>query len=736
MLARLFLSLIIMLLLAAKPASAQPVIFWFNDPVGPDETILVTGAELDAVTAVTVSREPDAGTASPPPVETAVEILQANPQSLKVVVPAQLAPGIYLMTLRYAEGSITISVNRPTVYWTQGQLGQSTVPGGWLQVFGRNIVRHPGRARLLLVPEAGGAAVTAVLAEGGMWRARFQIPGPTTPGTYRLRLFNGDGSNSGWSDAGQVIIQAIGPDTPPQEFDVRAFGAIGDGRKDNTSAFRKAIEAARDNGGGTVYIPRGRYLITEGLVLPPTITLRGERTDLVNLVWPDFENPPDSLIKGASSFAIEDLTIYASNHLHVVSGGFVQGDFAAPNASDIAIRRVRIRADAFRGLMTPEQTYKRMADWHRIFPGSSAPVSIRLSGKQLEVTDCDVVGSGSSLLLFKASDASVVGNTLGNGRNGNYSIMGSRRVIFENNRITAIDLQATGGAISTVSNWIASSENVFFSGNVIVGIYGWDREALTTDGPAGFYFGHAQTSSKDRLTLLDEWKGTPVSPEWAGALLMVVGGRGAGQHARILAPQKTTVTPQSEITLDRPLAAALDSTSLVTIVQAQQNYLIIGNTFEDTGVAAQSFGTAIGHVIADNRATRSSGFFAIGLSYGHLQPSWQVQLLGNRIIEGNVYRAGPAREAFSEEAAIGVHAYQTESRPGWPPLARAIIIRGNKLEEDAHIELKGFSSASPGIRDVVVEANAIGPSRVGLQVDGGVATSLSRRNDIRPRIGR
>ena len=113
-----------------------------------------------------------------------------------------------------------------------------------------------------------------------------------------------------------------------------------------------------------------------------------------------------------------------------------------------------------------------------------------------------------------------------------------------------------------------------------------------------------------------------------------------------------------------------------------------------------------------------------------------MQLLDNRIIEGNVYRAGPPREALSEEAAVGVHAYQTETKPGGPPLARAIIIRGNQLEQDAHIELKGFSQASPGIRDVVVEANSIGPSRVGLQVDGGVASLLARRNAIKPRIGR
>jgi hypothetical protein len=734
MFGRALLPLIVALLLSVGPAAAQPMVFWFNDPVGPDETILVTGADLDAVTAVTIARIPDAGAPAAAHAEASAPVLQANPQSLKAVVPADFTPGIFRVTLHYAEGSATIAVNLPTVYWAQGSLGEAVAPGGWVQIFGRNIVRRPERARLLLVPDGTGATVTATLSDGGMWRARFRIPDQAAPGAYHLRLSNGDGGDGEWVDAGHLEIHTSTEASPPS-FDVRAYGAIGDGKTDSTPAFKKAIEAANRGGGGTVYIPRGRYLMSEGLVVPPGITLQGERTDLVNLVWPDFASPPDSLIKGTSRFTIEDVTIYASNHLHIVSGGFVMGDFPAPNASDISVRRVRIRASAFRGLMDPEQTYRRMADLHRIFP-QSAPVSIRLSGDRLEVIDCDVVGSGSSLFLFKASNAVVSGNSLGNGRNGNYAIMGSRQVIFENNLVTAVDLQATGGAINTVSNWVSASENVYAGGNVIKGIYGWDREAMTTDGPGGYYFGHAESAAADRLSLLDDWKGTPVSPNWAGALIMVVNGRGAGQYARVRELQKPADGSRNSISLDRPLSVPLDASSLITVAQAQLNYLIIDNSFEDTGVAAQSFGTAVGHVIAGNRATRSSGFFAIGLAYGHFQPSWQVQLLDNRIIEGNVYRAGPPREALSEEAAVGVHAYQTEPKPGGPPLARAIIIRGNQLEQDAHIELKGFSAASPGIRDVIVEANTIGPSRVGLRVDGGVASLLQRRNAIKPRIGR
>lgn len=43
-------------------------------------------------------------------------------------------------------------------------------------------------------------------------------------------------------------------------FNVRAFGATGDGKTIDTPAVNKAIQAAAAAGGGTVYFPAGSYL--------------------------------------------------------------------------------------------------------------------------------------------------------------------------------------------------------------------------------------------------------------------------------------------------------------------------------------------------------------------------------------------------------------------------------------------------------------------------------------------
>ncbi|MEZ0226303.1 MAG: Ig-like domain-containing protein [Alphaproteobacteria bacterium] len=45
-------------------------------------------------------------------------------------------------------------------------------------------------------------------------------------------------------------------------YDVRDYGALGDGVTNDTSAIQAAVNAARDAGGGEVYIPTGTYIVT------------------------------------------------------------------------------------------------------------------------------------------------------------------------------------------------------------------------------------------------------------------------------------------------------------------------------------------------------------------------------------------------------------------------------------------------------------------------------------------
>src|SRR5438067_87285 len=54
--------------------------------------------------------------------------------------------------------------------------------------------------------------------------------------------------------------KVAGPGMSPVFFDVRSFGATGDGKTVDTPAINKAIEAAAAAGGGTVVFPAGTYV--------------------------------------------------------------------------------------------------------------------------------------------------------------------------------------------------------------------------------------------------------------------------------------------------------------------------------------------------------------------------------------------------------------------------------------------------------------------------------------------
>jgi len=75
--------------------------------------------------------------------------------------------------------------------------------------------------------------------------------------------------------AGRVYGGGAAPAPVPNVFNVTDFGAVGDGRTDDTAAFQQALDAARDARGGTVYAPAGNYFFAGRLNVPNAVTLAG-----------------------------------------------------------------------------------------------------------------------------------------------------------------------------------------------------------------------------------------------------------------------------------------------------------------------------------------------------------------------------------------------------------------------------------------------------------------------------
>lgn len=640
-------------------------------------------------------------------------VIQRSSSSFKVVIPHELPVGIYELSIPGLDGDRSIVLNRPTIYWIQGDQGQSATARGWIRIFGRAISLN-GKLSVRLISEESSRSYLLESDRATLWEGGARLSDQVEAGQYRVEIQD---LSETWITAGKIRVTTI--ESRGDQFNVVTFGAVGDGAADDSAAINRAIRAAASKG-GEVYFPSGRYRVTEALKLPPKVYLVGERADVVNIFWPDMPNPPKVLIEGTRDFGLKELTLYASNYGH-----FLSNDVPGEDLGNVEISHVVIRANPYRGHLVPDEIDRRFRAQLKIAPTGGD--LIRLRGSNLRVEDSDLYGSMRSIGFFGAKGAYVARNRLYNGRLGWYSMTGPNGVIFEDNIVTGADLQAAGGGVNALAGF-SSAENVYFGNNRFELFHGLDREAFTSDAGYGNYYGYIN-GVKGRVVELGtriEGRGSELSG-WKGAGLFILGGRGMGQFVRA----EDFDPKRGLLTLERPFAVDPDKTSIVTVVPLQQNFILYKNTFVDTGVAIQYYGTSVNHIAAENVLIRSGGIFSFGRWYQHYQPSWYCQFYQNRIAEGNIYRGGPNNSTESGVAIIG--SFGLQRPPNTAPLSIGAIHRRNSIATVGEFRFEGLEKNAPGLVDVVVEVENLERDSKNIRIDDGVARILVRQSPQRPK---
>jgi hypothetical protein len=549
---------------------------------------------------------------------------------------------------------------------------------------------------------------------------------------------------------------------------------------DSTESIQKALNSAGKSGGGVVYFPRGIYVLSKGVEVPAGVILRGagrgqtalswvddqlprEKEDLVKLMWgsllfkpiPDPQNTAHPyLIRGPGHFGVEDLAIYAVNHRAGILSDFPD---TAAGAGHVKIERVLMRLNRF---INVQRTGRHYADSEEAFlrrwkdepkGGANSQGAIHLSGPNIEVVDCDIYSSMSAMIFNGASGVIARNRIAGTGRS--WTVMGrkTRKLIFEENLcldggICLLNVHVTAsheGKLGDASNF---SRELYCARNSIEDCYVLDRDGgFVSDfhSPLGVYAGWAKQSEGTKATLASSMQGEDLSSKWAGAMVSVLDGKGAGQVRWMKS------LGGNEVVVDEPWQVPLDQSSFLSISKTLYRGLFVHNLVEDAGNAVSLWGGGVEMVVAGNRSERGGSLNQITLCHGdQFIPGMRAQFLDNVITEGINWGAS---YVFPRGSLIGTYTYTPlyferviQKNKGQPvtapdyhgPLAVDQVFRRNRIESAGNFYAGGMVS------NILFEAGEVNHSRIGVDIremggrwddsilEGGPVDVLIRNNKM------
>lgn len=666
-------------------AATRPRIFWVSGPVRPGDIAMIIGSGLAGCTTIRVHAPADKSGISEKPIRDSDTCVMFR-------VPRRLPAGEFRIALYTPAQIVHTVLNRPKIWWVQGNLGRTASPGGWVRAFGRNL---SGSATLDAKP--------LTVRFPSPFEARFRVPETLAPGTHVLRI--GDGMA-----ATVRILNPVADTTARATTSISAAGA------DDRAAIQGALDALGKAGGGTLLLPSRRYRISAMLTIPEFVTLRGAGMRRTVLTWANSATPPAALIRGASHFCIEHLTIHCKNCHNGIESNHdpAWASTVVANTGHVTLRRVRLRMNPFMGELKSKQLAARELQQP---PNTRTNVALYLGGPDVRVLHCRVRAASSAFRLVHCRGLIVRDNTIVVGYSGWNNLEGCDGVFFSHNTITGGSQNAADG--TSISCYTHSySENIYYANNRIRHIYGWDREGITTDAGGGEFTGHVAADDKTSVTLAGKLKvPNNVGPVLgSGCALFVVAGRGMGEYARV-----ATIAGKN-IALTRSFPVPLDKTSIVSLTMLQRHYLFVRNKITSAGCGLQYFSTAIDCIAWHNLAKRTTvGFRNIGMPYGgFVEPSWYIQWLGNRT---------------RQSAGVQLGVYGGSWLKNSEPTTLGCIVRGNRIGRHGHIQVGGFYRANvvvnphyPFTQDVVVDNNRLRRARIGLLVRATAVEVTARKN--------
>jgi hypothetical protein len=236
-----------------------------------------------------------------------------------------------------------------------------------------------------------------------------------------------------------VLAQAVG--LYAADFDVKTYGAKGDGQTHDRDAINKAIEAASAAGGGTVHFPAGTYL-TGSIRLRSNVTLDLERGSLIEAspdatTYDTAEVNPSDMYQDFGHSHWHNSLIWGENldHVAIVGGGLISG----------------------KGLTRGERS-----------PGGDKAIALKLS-RNVTLRDFSILNGGHFGILATGVDNLTIDNiSIDTNRDG-IDIDSCRNVRISNSSINAPNDDAITLKGTHALGYSRSSENITITNSLVSG---------------------------------------------------------------------------------------------------------------------------------------------------------------------------------------------------------------------------------------------------------------------------
>jgi hypothetical protein len=703
-------------LFAQDQKQFQPKLFQVTTAVtNPGDAVLIRGEDLDKISEIAVSKLADDNVDNAIPSYialphedelwneggtdrkqqalnagsfTKVNMLQQNRQSVKFIIPAAWEQGVYSVRLRDSDQRYQFFyLNAPKLNWVISEEGKTLSPGNYLRIQGKNLLRKNRKGRAVLMGTNKKIIRLKVEKAFDNYSVSVNIPADAPEGEYQLYYHNGLGGKTAWSEPLKVTVKKPAAMASSKNiFNVLNYGARGDGTSNETASFRAALNAAEAVGGGTVYVPRGRYMLAGELIIPPFTALAGESKERVQLFWSpmnwEINELPNSLLSGTHHFTIRNLSIWATR-----AWGIILSTGPVKEQGNITLENLIIRQSAqISGDMYEYESYRDMVDtelnsrWTR--------TGMVLRGENLKMRNCSFNSSG--MYTFSGVSGFIQNcrferNTTG--VNHPYMAVHPKGLIFED-----CYKQADGfGYAATIDE----SHDLYEARNIIPFDYTNDRECMTLDGGSGAYAGKIESIKGTEIMLPANAKTNQWTPDkWIGGGVFIIEGRGAGQYRRIL------THTLNKIILDQPFLSEPDSSSVISITTVRKNLFFVNNEVSDAG-AYQFYGSAQNCVIAGLKMQRSSGVVSRGsFLYGGRQPNWYIDIVDCELREGNYcHWFGIDDRGHSGYQSINLIG------TGGEGLNLGTLIRNNRLYDFSYIRTSPGAGPN-GVTDAIIENNS------------------------------